>query len=128
VWQHVLWVGGLMAAVCLLVQAWALHTDGSAARAQTMVFTVLTLAQMGHVMAIRAERASLASIGYTSNVPLLGAVLLTFVLQLLLVYLPSLNAVFGTVPLTAGELGLCLAASAIPLVAVELEKRWFGRW
>ena len=23
VWQHVLWVGGLMAAVCLLVQAWA---------------------------------------------------------------------------------------------------------
>lgn len=52
-WQHILGVGLLIAAVCLGVQAWAMNQGN--AHWQTMVFTVLTLAQMAHVLAIRSE-------------------------------------------------------------------------
>ena len=69
-----------MAGVCLATQAYAIHL--ALAHWQTMVFTVLTLSQMGNVLAIRSERESLFRQGLFSNLPLLGAVLLTFGLQM----------------------------------------------
>jgi len=119
-WQHIVWVGLLIGALCLMTQAWALLSDG--AHWQTMVFTVLTLAQMFHVLAIRSERESLFTQGLFSNAPLLGAVLLTFVLQLGIIYLPVLNAIFRTEPLTAWELGYCIGVSSLVWIGVEIEK------
>ena len=119
-WQHILWVGLLIGGLCLFTQAWAMR-DGSA-HWQTMVFTVLTLSQMLHVLAIRSESESLFTIGVASNRPLLAAVGLTFVLQMLLIYLPMFNAIFKTSPLSLGELGFCLLMSSVVLVAVEIEK------
>ena len=120
IWQHILWVGGLITALCLVTQAWAIRAGD--AHWQTMVFTVLTLAQMFHVLAIRSERESLLRQGIGTNLPLLGAVVLTFLLQLALIYVPWLNAIFKTAPLTAGELVYCLAISSLVFVAVEIEK------
>jgi len=120
IWQHALWVGLLIGGLSILAQAWALH-DGNA-HWQSIVFTVLTLSQMCHVMAIRSERESLFTQGLRSNLPLLGAVLLTFALQLAVLYVPALNPIFRTAPLSAGELGFCLALSAVVFVAVETEK------
>jgi P-type Ca2+ transporter type 2C len=119
-WQHIVWVGLAIAAVSLFAQAWAIHFGS--AHWQTMVFTVLTLSQMAHVLAIRSERDSLLRQGLLSNLPLLGAVVLTFVLQMATVYLPFLNTVFDTAPLSADELGFCLLLSVVVLVIVELEK------
>jgi Ca2+-transporting ATPase len=119
-WQHIIWVGLTIAAVSLFAQAWAIHTGS--AHWQTMVFTVLTLSQMTHVLAIRSERLSLFKQGLFSNLPLLGAVTLTFVLQLATIYVPFLNPIFSTQPLTLGELAFCLALSMIVFVVVELEK------
>ncbi|MEK7697557.1 MAG: cation-translocating P-type ATPase C-terminal domain-containing protein, partial [Pseudomonadota bacterium] len=82
--------------------------------------------QMFHVLAIRAERESLVTQGLLSNRPMLGAVALTFLLQLALIYVPWLNAIFHTQPLTLGELAFCLAISSLTLVAVEIEK-WLVR-
>ena len=124
-WQHILWVGLLLGGLCLLVQAWALSTDH--AHWQTMVFTVLTLGQMAHVLAIRSETESLLRLGLGSNRPLLGAVLLTFSLQMATIYVPLLNPIFKTQPLSLAELALCLAASAVVFVAVEFEKLWLRR-
>jgi Ca2+-transporting ATPase len=123
-WQHAVWVGLLMAGVTLATQAWAYHTGS--AHWQSMTFTVLTLSQMGHVLAIRSERDSIFTQGLLSNRPLLAAVALTFVLQLGTLYVPSFNAVFKTQPLTAPELLLCLAMSSVVFVGVELEK-WMTR-
>jgi Ca2+-transporting ATPase len=126
-WQHTLWVGLLIGGLCLGVQAWALgQEDGTGAKAhwQTLVFTVLTLAQMAHLLAIRSERDSLFTIGLASNRPLLGAVALTIALQLATIYVPWLQPVFRTQPLSAGELALCFGLAAIVFVAVELEKAW----
>ncbi|HAL36899.1 MAG TPA: ATPase [Polaromonas sp.] len=121
-WQHILGIGLLLGGLCLGVQAWALSTGH--AHWQTMVFTVLTLGQMAHVLAIRSERDPLWGIGVTSNLPLLGAVLLTFVLQMATIYVPALNPIFKTAPLSLPELAVCLAASFVVYAAVEIEKAW----
>jgi Ca2+-transporting ATPase len=121
---HVLWVGLLMAALALGTQAWSLA--GTSSHWQTMVFTVLCLSQLAHVLAIRSEHESLFSQGLLSNRPLLGAVALTFVLQMATIYVPALNHIFKTAPLSLGELAATLAVAAVVFVAVEVEK-WLKR-
>lgn len=123
-WQHAVWVGLLIGGVTLGVQAWAWTTGH--AHWQTMAFTVLTLAQMGHVLAIRSERDSFFTQGPLSNLPLLGAVLLTLVLQMCTIYVPFLRHIFKTEPLTLPELGLCFAAASVVFIGVEIEK-WLIR-
>ena len=119
-WQHMVWVGLLIGAVSLAAQAWAYESGW--AHWQTMVFTVLTFSQLAHVLAIRSETESLWRQGLFSNRPLLGAVLLTVALQLVVIYLPLLNSIFKTEPLTPFELGICFALPLVVLVAVEVEK------
>ncbi len=117
---HAVWVGLLMAAVMLSLQAWAIHIGD--AHWQTMVFSVLCFLQLGHVMAIRSERQSLFTQGILSNIPLLGSVLLSFVLQLATIYIPSLNPLFRTQSLSLVELAAVLGLSSIVFIAVEIEK------
>jgi Ca2+-transporting ATPase len=119
-WQQILWEGLLIAAVSLGVQGYAFHSGS--AHWQTMVFTVLTLSQMTLVLALRSEHRSLFQQGILSNTPLLASVLLTFVLQLAAIYVPFLNGIFKTAPLSATELGMCLALSSVVLIAEESRK------
>jgi len=117
---HAIWVGLLMAGVVLVAQAWAIRTEH--AHWQTMVFTVLCLTQLGHVLAIRSEKESLFKIGLFTNKYLLGAVTLTFALQMATIYVPFLNPIFKTEPLTLSELMFTLVLSSIVFIAVEIEK------
>jgi Ca2+-transporting ATPase len=120
VWQHILWVGCLMSALVLGLQHWGV--SAGLEHWQTMVFTALTFVQLAHVMAIRSDRESLFTVGVLTNRPMVIAVVLTVILQLLLIYVPALNRVFDTAPLTLPELGLCFACAALVLAAVEIEK------
>jgi len=117
---HVMWVGLLMACIILFVQSWSIRAGN--VHWQTMTFTVLCLTQLGHVLAIRSEKESLFRMGLFSNKYLLGAVLLTFVLQMATIYVPALNPIFKTAPLTINELFISIALSSIVFVAVEIEK------
>lgn len=110
----------MMGGIVLFVQAWAIRTEH--VHWQTMVFTVLCLTQLGHVMAIRSEKASLFTMGIFSNMPLFGAVATTFGLQMATVYVPYLNRIFKTEPLTLNELVLVLVLSSGVFIAVEIEK------
>lgn len=123
-WQHILWVGLLMGAASLATQAWTLYTG--VGHWQTMVFTVLTLSQLGHVLAIRSERDSVFAQGLWTNFPLMISLVFTFALQMATIYVPWLNPVFKTEPLTAGELAFCLGLSSVVFVGVEIEK-WLIR-
>ncbi|OGW55311.1 MAG: hypothetical protein A2Z46_03000 [Nitrospirae bacterium RBG_19FT_COMBO_55_12] len=53
---------------------------------------------------------------------LLGAIALTFVLQMATVYVPILNPIFKTEPLILSGLLAVLALSTIIFIAVEIEK------
>lgn len=122
--RHVVWVGILMASLSIAVGYCYWRADHP--NWQTMVFTILTISQMAHVMGIRSERNSLFRIGFLSNKPLLGAVLLTIILQLGLIYVPALQRVFGTRALSPLDFGLCILLSGILFAAVEFEK-WLLR-
>lgn len=117
---HIIWVGLLMAGVTLGIQAWA--TNAGKEHWQTMVFTVLSLSQLGHVLAVRSEKTFLYRQGLFSNPPLIGAVLFTFLLQLAVIYLPFMNELFKTQPLSLEEMGICIGLSLIVFHAVEFEK------
>ena len=73
-WQHIVWVGLLIGAICIAIQAWAIARGSE--HWQTMVFTALAFCQMYHVLAIRSERESTLAIGLFGNLPLIGAVAL----------------------------------------------------
>ena len=122
--RHILWVGLLMGLTTLGMQHWAINNENS--HWQTMAFTVLCFSQMGHVMAIRSDRESLFKIGVFSNKPLLGALFLTVILQLMLIYVPFFNTIFKTQPLTIYELVITLIVSSVVFWAVEFEK-WIIR-
>jgi Ca2+-transporting ATPase len=117
---HAIWVGLLMAGLALSVQFWATATGH--ANWQTMVFTTLCLTQLAHVLAIRSEKESLFQIGLFSNKYLFVAVLLTFILQMATIYVPSLNPIFRTQPLTLAELAITVGLSSAVFWAVEIEK------
>ena len=119
-WQHIIWYGLFVGGVSIASQAWAM--DRGVEYWQTVVFTVLTVSQLFHSMAVRSETESILSIGLTSNRFMLFAVLLTVALQLMIIYVPALNAIFRTQPLPLLDLAVCLLLSSLTLVAVEAEK------
>jgi len=122
--RHVVWVGVLMALVSLGVGFWYQRTAPELW--QTMVFTTLTLSQMSHVMAVRSGDESLFKVGLLSNKPLLGAVTLTFVLQLLAIYAPFFQGFLETEALPIADFAIAVALSTIIFWAVEIEK-WLAR-
>ncbi len=117
---HILWVGLLIGAICLAVQAWAMQAGDP--KWQTYVFTILCFSQLGHVLAIRSDYYLLFRQGIFTNLPLIIAVLFTFLLQLAILYIPSLNDIFSVQPLSWEELLGCLLMAAIVFHAVEIEK------
>lgn len=123
--RHILFFGFLIGIVCILTQSLAIRMQDG--HWQTMVFAVLSFSQIGHVLAIRSETQSLFKLGLFSNMPLLGAVLLTFIFQLATIYLPVLNPLFKTSPLSFYELLTVLAFSSVVFLAVEFEKLYYRR-
>lgn len=121
---RIIWVGLLMAITTLGIGYWA-WTNGRSDW-QTLVFTTLTLSQMGNALAIRSGRESFFKIGLFTNKALLGAVLLTFGLQMVVVYVPYLQDLFKTVAIGPLDLVIILGLSTVVFWAVELEK-WFIR-
>jgi P-type Ca2+ transporter type 2C len=122
---QILWIGALMGLMSL-GSGYFFWLNDPTSSWQTMVFTTLTIAQMGNALAIRSSRDSLFKIGVFSNRLMVGAVLLTFVLQLALIYVPFFQVFFKTEPLSLPELLISLLASSVIFVTVEIYK-WFIR-
>ena len=125
-WQHALWVGILMAALTLAVQAWSYNGGASEETWRTMVFTVLAFMQLSHALVVRSERESIFKLGFASNRPLFIVLIVSALVQLALVYVPFLQPIFETTALTATELLVVALVTPIPFIAVEIEK-WVRR-
>ncbi len=127
--SYMIRIGIIFAIITIILMEWAYthsHTittsQLSPERWKTMVFTALCLAQMGHAIAIRSNTRLTVEMNPFSNPYVLGAVLLTTILQLLLIYLPHARAFFGTHWLSPTELAICIGFSALMFVWIEGEK------
>lgn len=110
----------VMTATALWVQSYGIsEAPGSW---QTMVFTVVTFMQLGQAFAVRSTFVSAFSLRQPANWYLLGAIALTVLVHLGVVYTPLGNALLSTVPLTLSELGLCAALSCSGLLTIEALK------
>jgi len=119
-WQHILWVGLTVGGISIATLVWGIERKVD--YWQTSVFTVLVFSQLFHSLAVRSERESIFVIGLFSNKPMLAAIGITILLQLIVIYTPAFNQVLHTQPLPLIELLTCLALSSIILWAVEVEK------
>lgn len=126
-------IGIIFAIISIALMGWAYNYthaagyDGPGGKDawKTMVFTTLCIAQMGHALAVRSNTKLTIELNPFSNPYLLWAVGVTTALQLALVYVPPLQAFFGTHPLSLQELGICLGFSSLMFIWVEMEKLFF---
>ncbi|MGW4587815.1 cation-translocating P-type ATPase [Amycolatopsis thermoflava] len=95
-------------------------------QATTMTFLGMVAGQIGTAFAARTERASLRSIGVFSNPLLLWGIAFELVLTAAIIYLPPLQSVLGTAPLTLDMLALTVPFPIIVWGADEL-RRWLLR-
>ncbi len=91
-------------------------------RARTASFIVLACSQLFHSFNCRSSRESIFSLGFLSNVKLVYATLVSFILQMAVVYIPFLQTIFKTQPLGLFDWVMVLIISSFPLWAMELVK------
>ena len=133
-WGDIIFIGIIMAAVTLIGMdmhlAGGLFTDRSVdavghdaqmTEARTMGFTILVFAQMLNALCSRSHDQSVF-VGLFANKWLWGAIALSTLLQVVVIYVPFLNTAFGTMPLSAGAWFECLGLAMVVLVASELRK------
>jgi len=114
---------GAVIAACSLAAFSLLSAGGhTLGRARTGAFFVLSSAQLFHAFNCRSPRESLFALGLRSNMKLVGAVLISFSLQVLVVYAPFLQRIFKTETLHPADLLEVLALSSLPLWTMELIK------
>jgi Ca2+-transporting ATPase len=123
--SHILWAGPLMGLIALMTGFIFWQAEDEVW--QTMLFTVLTLGQMFHVMAIRLDRESLFTRGPYTNRPLFWAVVATIVLQGALIYVPFLQDLFELQPLDYWHILVAFALASIIFWVIEAQK-WVLRW
>ena len=121
---QILWTGLLLGGVNLTVAWWAFATrqDGW----QAIVMTTVVLLQVVEAHVGRSKSVSVFRMSPWTNRPLVVFTALILVLQLIVIYLPPLQSVFGTSALSARQLAVPLLAGSFVLAVMELAKR-FGR-
>jgi Ca2+-transporting ATPase len=119
--RHVIWVGALIGTIALGVgyTYWRIDPNGVW---QTMVFSTLAFSQMGQALASRSAQESLFKLGITSNKVGMAIAGVVFLLQLLVIYLPFLQKIFNTRPLSMPDLAISLLLSSVVFIAIEIEK------
>jgi P-type Ca2+ transporter type 2C len=94
---------------------------------QTMTFAALAFSRIFLALAMRSEHESIVSKGLLTNPTMLGAVLLTFLLQMAVIYVPWLQSFLQTRSLTAAELLFSLDIATVGFWIVEIQKFWRRR-
>lgn len=115
---------GMFIAFCSLLAFWFVwKVEGEGIeRARTACFIVLSCSQLFHSFNCRSMRDSIFTLGFFTNTKLVLATLVSFSMQMAVVYVPALQSVFKTQPLGVNDWILVLVISSFPLLAMELVK------
>ena len=103
------------------------YKDINLSKAQTVAFTTLVMFQMFAVMSSGTLYHSLKHLNPFSNKWLLGAVCLSVIIQLAVVYWPPLQAIFGTVSLLAIDWLKIIGISSLGFIMMEISKFFMGK-
>ncbi|MBE0698116.1 MAG: cation-translocating P-type ATPase [Anaerolineaceae bacterium] len=123
--RQIVWGGLLIGGLALAIGA--VYFFNGQPNWQTMVFTTLAFAQIGQALATRSSTVSLFQLGLRSNPVMLAMVLIVFILQLSVIYLPPFGAFFETTPLSILDLLIAVGIGLLVFGAIEVEKYWSNR-
>lgn len=90
--------------------------------ATTMAFATLGLIQLAHCLNVRSNDKSLAKLGLFTNMYLIGAIVISAVLQLIIIFVPFLNGIFKVTPLNLHQWLIVVGASVSIIPIVEIMK------
>jgi len=92
-----------------------------------MTFAGIVLAQSANLFACRSGRASIQKIGLFSNRWVWVGIASQILILSSIIYIPALQNVFGTYPLTIQNWGFLLLLAPLPLLAEEARKNLLTR-
>ncbi|MGZ4903796.1 MAG: cation-translocating P-type ATPase [Halobacteriota archaeon] len=125
--RRIVFMAIIIAAGTLLLFYETLRSGVSIEEAQTTAFVTVALFQLVNVFNCKST-ASILHARFFTNRYLVGAVALAFMLQLATVYVPFLQIVFRTVPLSPDRLGVVLLTCFSILVLEEARKWVASKW
>ncbi|MDE7293393.1 MAG: cation-translocating P-type ATPase [Oscillospiraceae bacterium] len=111
-------IRGVLIGICTLA-AFTVMTNmgGSVEAARTGALLTLVMSQLFHVFECKSEEKNIFTVPYFNNPKLLLAVLISAAVIFGAVYLPFMQTIFDTVPLSGQQLMICLGLAFLaPLI------------
>jgi P-type Ca2+ transporter type 2C len=136
--RRFLFLGGIQSAGVVLAFFWRIHSahlpydaftpeNPVYREAITMTQAGIVVSQFFNSFTVRTARESVLRAGLLSNPPLIAAGLFGLGMMAAISYLPALQAVFNTAPLSLPDWLLLTAFGILLLVADETRKAWHRR-
>jgi Ca2+-transporting ATPase len=118
--RRILFQGVVLFLISLVVFVAATKNYGIAV-GRTMVFCVLGLSQLTHLLNVRSENQSAFHHLFTNRY-LWGAMGISVLVQLIVIFIPGLHSFFNVTALNGAQWGIVIAGSIAPLFIVEITK------
>ena len=90
--------------------------------ARTMAFVVIVASQLFYSLTMRNPEKTIFEIGLFTNKYLIGSIVLGFILQFAVIYIPFLSEAFKVHNLSLRDWGIVISFAMVPLVVNELIK------
>lgn len=119
-------IGGLTALVTLGAFAFEHYNGGSLDEARNAAFTVLVFSELFRSFGARSAIKPIWQLGLFTNLRLLTVVLVSFIVQLAIHYVPALQSIFSIPPIGIGQCLAWIALGTIPLIVLETRKMLSG--
>jgi Ca2+-transporting ATPase len=115
-------VSFLMLGAAFWLFAWELSAGATLAEARTAAVNAFVMIEMFYLFNCRSLKKSVFQLGFFSNPWILGGAVAMLLLQLTYTYLPVMNRLFQSAPVSAAIWGRTVAAGVVVFIMIEIEK------
>jgi cation-transporting P-type ATPase F len=115
-------IGLLLLAGAFGLFEWELKSGAAVAEARTAAVNVFVLVELFYLFNCRSLTQSMFRVGFFSNPMLFSGVAIMLILQLMFTYLPAMNLMFQSAPISLGTWGWILVISVNVSFVVGVEK------
>lgn len=95
---------------------------------KTILFTAIAINSLFYAFSLKSLRHSIFKINFTSNIWLIWAVVLSFIMQLSVVYFPPLQHLFDTTALKIFDWLIILPLIFVKFILIEITKYFFNKF
>jgi Ca2+-transporting ATPase len=118
--------GALIGLGALAVFVYGLNAGYSEETARTMSFSTMAFGQLMHLFNVSEKSVFDLKRSIFQNRYMLGALLISLLLQLTAVYLPFFNTVMGTTPLSAYKWFVIFLGAFLPTLLIQITRKIFS--